>query len=99
MIIGFVHEYTYRDCEYRIRTMNTKHAQCTCYTFGRSVLLLQAAQKIASVVLSTSVIKLVRQCYQLLANKSALNTTRYDNYFLSPFALKMREKKRLTHSY
>ena len=57
--MGFVHEYTYQDCEYRIRTMNTKYAR---YTFGRSVLLLQAAHKIALVVLSTSVIMLVRQC-------------------------------------
>jgi len=40
MIIGFTHEYTYQDCEYKIRTMNTKHAQCACYAFGRSVLLL-----------------------------------------------------------
>ena len=30
----FVHEYTWvQDCEYRIRT---EHAQCTCYTLGRS---------------------------------------------------------------
>ena len=29
MIMGF-HEYTYQDCEYIIRAMNTKHAQCTC---------------------------------------------------------------------
>jgi len=62
MIVGFVDEYVYQDCEYRIRIMNTKHAQSTHYTFGRSVLLLQAAHKIASVVLTTSVIKLVRQC-------------------------------------
>jgi len=39
--------------------MNTKHAQCTCYTFGRSVLLLQAPHKIASVVLCDQV---PRQC-------------------------------------
>jgi len=46
----FTHEYIYEDCEYRIRTE---------YTFGRSVLSLQAAHKIC---LSTSVIKLLRQC-------------------------------------
>ena len=33
MIIGF-HEYTYQDPEYIIRAMNTKYAQCTCYTFS-----------------------------------------------------------------
>jgi len=60
MIMGFVDEYIYQDYEYRIRTMNTKHTLCTCYTFGRSVLLLQAAHKFASVVLTTSVIKSVR---------------------------------------
>jgi len=49
--MGFVHDYAYQDCDYRIRT-----------TFGRSVLLLQAAHKIASVVQSTPAIKLVRQC-------------------------------------
>jgi len=27
----FVHEYTYQDCEYRIRT---EHAECTCYSLG-----------------------------------------------------------------
>ena len=36
IIMDFAHEYTNQDCEYRIRTMNTEHAQCTCYTFGRS---------------------------------------------------------------
>ena len=29
MIMGF-HEYTFQDCEYIIRAMATKHAQCTC---------------------------------------------------------------------
>ena len=33
MIMGF-HEYTYQDHEYIIRTMNTMHAQCICYTFN-----------------------------------------------------------------
>jgi len=31
MIMGF-HEYTYQDREYLIRTGNTMHAQCTCFT-------------------------------------------------------------------
>ena len=44
--------------------MNTKHAQCTCYTFVRSVLLLQAAHKTASVVLK-DVICLGTTRYQL----------------------------------
>ena len=61
MMMVFVYEYTYQDCEHRIKTMNTQHAQCTCYKHGRSVPLLQAAHKIASVVLSTSVIKLIGQ--------------------------------------
>jgi len=47
MIMGFPHEYTYQDCEYRIRTMNTKHAQCICYTFVKSLFFIQAAHKIA----------------------------------------------------
>ena len=29
--MGSTYEYTYQDSEYIIRTMNTKHAQCTCY--------------------------------------------------------------------
>ena len=31
---GFTYEYTYHDCEYIVRTMNTKNAQCTCYTLS-----------------------------------------------------------------
>jgi len=34
VIVGFAYEYAYEDHEYR--TMNTKHAQCTLDTFGRS---------------------------------------------------------------
>ena len=33
MIMGF-HECAYQDREYIIRAMNTKHVQCTCYTFS-----------------------------------------------------------------
>jgi len=29
MIMAFAYEYTYQDREYIIRTMNTKHSQCT----------------------------------------------------------------------
>jgi len=49
MIMGFVYEYMYQDSEYKIGTMNTKHAQCTCYTAKpiHTVFLLQAAHKIA----------------------------------------------------
>ena len=46
--------YTYQDPEYIIRAMNTKHAQCTCYTHSAGnqtlyiwVFLLQAARMIA----------------------------------------------------
>jgi len=48
MIMGF-HEYAYQDCEYIIRAMNTRHAQCKClyiqlvtklYTYGSSCLIL-----------------------------------------------------------
>jgi len=59
MILGFAHEYTCQEWAYRIWAMNTKHAQCTCYTLGRSVLLLHAAHQIASVVLCDQV---PRQC-------------------------------------
>ena len=64
MITAFAHEYTYQDSEYRIRAMNSKHAQCTCYTFGRSVLYIapNCMQVCLSIVLSTSVIVLLRQC-------------------------------------
>ena len=46
---GFVYEYTYQHSEYKIGTMNTKHAQCTCYTAKpiHTVFLLQAVHKIA----------------------------------------------------
>jgi len=30
VIMDFAYEYTYQDCEYIIRTMSTKHAQCAC---------------------------------------------------------------------
>jgi len=33
MIMVF-HEYTYQDHEDIIRAINTKHAQCTCYTLS-----------------------------------------------------------------
>jgi len=53
MIMGF-HECTYQDREYIIRAVNTKHAQCTCYTHSAGyqtlyiwVFLLQAAHTIA----------------------------------------------------
>ena len=68
MIMGF-HEYTYQDPEYIIRAMNTKHAQCTClyiqlvtkpYTYGSSCSRLHI--RLHSVILSTIVIKLLRQC-------------------------------------
>ena len=82
MIMSFVHECIHKDYEYRIRTKNTKHAQGTCYTFGRSVLLLQAAHKIASVHLQSSC---SGNANKLLAKKSAFNTTTVDNCFLGPF--------------
>ena len=68
MIMGF-HEDTYQDREYIIRAMNTKHAQCTClyiqlvtkpYAFGSSCSRLNV--RLRSVILSTFVIKLLRQC-------------------------------------
>ena len=68
MIIGF-HEYIYQDREYIIRAMNTKHAQCTClyfqlvtkpYTYGSSCSRLHV--QLHSVILSTFVIKSLRQC-------------------------------------
>ena len=63
--------------------MNTKHAQCTClyiqlvnvtkpYTYGSSCSRLHV--QLHSVILSTVVIKLIRQCYPALANKSHLKT-------------------------
>jgi len=69
--MGF-HEYTYQDCEYIIRAMNTKHAQCRClyclyiqlvtkpYTYGSSCSRLHV--QLHSVILSTFVIKFLRQC-------------------------------------
>ena len=68
MIMGF-HEYTYQDREYIIRAMNTKHAQCTGlyiqlvtkpYTYGSSCSRLHV--QLHSVILSTFVIKFLRQC-------------------------------------
>ena len=62
MIMGF--EYTYQDREYIIRAMNTKHAQSQLetkpYTYGSSCSRLHI--QLHSVILSTFVIKLLRQC-------------------------------------
>jgi len=63
MIMGF-HEYTYQDREYIIRAMNTKHAQSQLvtqpYTYGSSCFRLHV--QLHSVIPSTFVIKLLRQC-------------------------------------
>ena len=68
MIMGF-HEYAYQDREYIIRGMNTKHVQCTGlyiqlltkpYTYGSSCSRLHV--QLHSVILSTFVIKFLRQC-------------------------------------
>ena len=49
-----IRKYAYQDCEYIIRTMNTKHTHCTCYIFSIQhqnlyilLFLLQAACMIA----------------------------------------------------
>ena len=66
MIMGF-HEYTYQDREYVIKAMNTKYAQCTGfqlltkpYTYGSSCSRMHV--QLHSVILSTFVIKFLRQC-------------------------------------
>ena len=67
MIMGF-HEYTYQDCECIIRAMNTKHAQCTCLYIQLVTKLYiwvfysRLHIRLHSVILSTIVIKLLRQC-------------------------------------
>jgi len=64
MIMGF-HEYTYQDREYIIRAMNTKlsmYIQLVTkpYTYGSSCYRLHV--QLHSVILSTFVIKFLRQC-------------------------------------
>ena len=62
---GFTYEYTYQNREYIIRTLNTKHAHCTYYTLSlksNQVFLLRLHIRLHSVILSTFVIKLLRQC-------------------------------------
>jgi len=65
---GFTYEYTYQDCEYIIRTMNTIHAQCTVISSTCNQTLYtwftcsRLQVRLHSVILSTFVIKMLRQC-------------------------------------
>ena len=57
--------------------MSTKHAHCTCYTSKPYTYRFSCSwlhKRLHSVALSTFVIKLLRQCSPVLANKSDLNT-------------------------
>ena len=60
--MGFAHEYTYQDCEYRIRTMNISmhRAQCHAIYLGGQFSSLAPQDCLSSP--KYSVIKLVRQC-------------------------------------
>ena len=63
MGFAYAYEYTYQDCEYIIRTMNTEHAQLVretyMYTYQFSWSCLHT--RLHSDALSTFVIKLFRQ--------------------------------------
>ena len=69
--MDFTYEYTYQDCEYIIRTMNIMHASALLYiqlvakpyTCGFPA---PGCKYDCALVLSTFVIKLLRQCYPAL---------------------------------
>ena len=58
--MGYAYEYTYQDCEYIIRTMNTKYAQLVTQLIHTSFPAPRLHTTLHSVALS--VIKLLRQC-------------------------------------
>jgi len=63
VIMGFDYEYTYHGHEYIIKIMNTKPAQCSYYIFTIPYTYgVFLHTRLHSVVLSTFMIMLLRQC-------------------------------------